>query len=111
LSDDPPVISYEVKEVLGRIEGSIKDLGHDMNGRLDRIENQLAQKADRAEVVALDGRVKVLEVDKAQRDKAREVSSEHRKTAAAARRWKWGTGIALFAAAAATAEAIITGIH
>ncbi len=108
---DPPVISYEVKEVLGRIEGSIRDLGHDVNSRFDRIEGQLAQKADRAEVVAIDGRVKVLEVDKNQRDAACQVTGEQRRVAAMARRWKLATGIAALAAVAAAAEAIITGIH
>lgn len=100
MSDDDQMISYPVREVLDR-----------MDARLERIEVKLDHKADKADVAELDGRVKVLEVEKATREKAREVNAEHRQRAGESRRANWAIWLAGLAAAGAVAEAIITGIH
>jgi hypothetical protein len=111
LSDDPQTVSYPLPLILDRIQTSVDNLGRDMNGRLDRIEGQLAQKADLAALTSVDGRVKALEVERAQREKAREVNAEHRNKSVDSRRATWAMAVAAVAAAGAVTEAIVQAIH
>jgi hypothetical protein len=111
LSDpDPQTVSYSLPDELREIKTSIKDLGRDVTARFDRIEGQLATKADLAALTAVDSRVKVLEVEKATRDKAREVNAEHRSNSAESRRTNWALAVGGIAALAAITEAIVQAI-
>lgn len=106
MSDDQQTVSIPITDLLGDIKRSVGDLGRDMTARLDRIEGQLAQKADRADVAHLDGRVKALEVEKATREKAREVNAEHQQAGSESRRARMGMWLGAAGVIAAGAEAI-----
>lgn len=103
MSDDPQTVSYPLTEVLSRIEGKV-----------DKIDGKLDQKADRAEVAAVAARVTVLEVERAERAKAREVNAEHRAKSADSRRTTIALAIAACGVIAAAGDAIaqvVTGGH
>jgi hypothetical protein len=110
LSDDPQTVSYSLPDELREIKTSIKDLGRDVNSRFDRVENQLAQKADKADLVEVTGRVTALEVERAERSKAREVNAENRNRVTDSKRARWALAVAGLAALGAIAEAIIQAV-
>lgn len=107
MSDDPQVVSYPLNDVLGRIEGSIKDLGRDVNSRFDRMETQLGQKADKADVAQLSGRVGVLETDKAARDAENRTGRRFLES----KRGAWALAISSLAAVAAVGGAVVEAVH
>lgn len=109
MPDDEPVISYSLKDVLGRMEG-----------KLDRLVDALAMKADRTEISRLDTRVDVVDARVEGVDaRVKAVEEEHRAVAEAAdrrveqRRWLVPTVATAIAAAGtvAGAAAAYTGMH
>ena len=92
---DDPQISYPMHEVLGRIETKV-----------DKIDGKLDEK-----FTELDRRVRDLEVERAERAKAREVSAEYRGRSADSRRATLALTVGGLAALAAVAEAIVQAVH
>jgi hypothetical protein len=107
---DPQTVSYPLPTVLDRLQSSVDGLRNDMNGRLDRIEGQLAQKADKADLVGLTGRVTALELERAERTKAREVNQEHKQAALSSRQASWAIFLGAAGVLAAVAEAIVQAV-
>jgi hypothetical protein len=92
---DEPVISYTLKEELGKIDR-----------KLDQIDAKLDGKADKADVAALrdghadhEGRIVTLETAEQGRDKGGE-----------RKRANWALALAALAAAAAVTEAVVQAV-
>jgi len=108
--DAQQTVSYPLPVILDRLQGSVDALRLDMAGRFDRIEGQLAMKADRGDVLALASRVTALEVEKAERLKAVEINTEHRQSTTESRRTTIALVVAGLAAAGAIAGDIVMAI-
>lgn len=94
MSDDQPVVTYPLNEVLGRIERTV-----------DGIDKKLDQQYG-----DLDRRVRDLEVERAERAKAREVGAEYRHQSVESRRASTAMWVAGLAALGAVAEAIVQAV-
>ena len=83
--DDGPSVSYPITLLLDRLQAEIGAIRQDLVRHLDRIEAKLDAKADRADVVALEKRVALLEVSSERNAAEANVIRDHQQVA---RTWK-----------------------